>query len=140
MNKTGVNGYDKVPNKFIAGVENKFCSKCKQHHPVSEFVRNKKTRDGLNPSCKKSRVRTPHCKIKRREQYKKHLKKTEQYLKENRDAILKKSRESYEKRLKATGGNIWKLTPSERFTFSGFVLVETSDCVVLPRGLNGNNF
>lgn len=134
-NRNGLNQYGQnKPHIFLAGAENKFCSKCKQYHPVAEFVKNKNTWDGLNPSCKKSRVRVPYCKKKRREQYKKHFKKTVDYLKKNRDAILKKSRQDYEKRLKATNGNIWKLTPSERYRFSGFVIVETSDDCVLPRG------
>lgn len=42
----------------LAGTEMKYCSKCKTLKPVTEFHKNKASKDGLCPVCKECRSET----------------------------------------------------------------------------------
>lgn len=42
--------------QHLAGTEMKYCSRCKTLKPASEFHKNKTSKDGLQPICKKCRA------------------------------------------------------------------------------------
>ena len=47
----------KIEHKVIDGIEYKWCYKCKQWKPLSEFSKDKTRKDGLQPYCKECNKR-----------------------------------------------------------------------------------
>lgn len=137
--KRGV--FQRKKYKLISGVEHKHCNKCKKWHPLSNFVKDKYCWDGLKRHCtpcrKKANKRLAYSSYKRKESYRKfkdaRLKYQKEYRGKNREVVNRNRREDLKRRQQSCE-NIWKLTPSEKYTFSGFVLRETQDDCVLPRG------
>lgn len=136
--------------KIIDGEEFKHCSKCDNFLSKDSFRFYAKAWDKLDPYCKfcrkslaeKNRAKRAnknkdyfknYYELNKEKVKKKALINSQKYREKNRENIAAAARKDYHRRHESCE-NIWKLTPSEIYKFSGFVLVETSDDCVLPRG------